>query len=358
MVEPDRRGELDDRLPGERRRVLEHCFDAGCSTAPATSAARRRTAPARRSPRCRSPCSRPRAAPGGTARRSQARRRSTPTRSGRPRGRSPSRPASSRPTATTSSGRRRSTGAATSSLSPSSSTFTIDNVNPTSTVGFPANGGFYNAGPWAAGCGTPAERHLRHGRGRPLRPCVRPVEHAPQLDRAVLERLELLERDPGVHHGRRLRELVGRLRVLQLPGRRQLHAVRTGDGSRGERGGDVDVDVRRRHDRTDVQRGPVRHREPRLVAQPDRDDHGHGRRRRRHPEDRVPARRRRIRHLLRSVRRDRRRGPLRSSTGRPTTSATSRRSSRSRSTWTATRRPRPHRSRRPQSADSTGRRRP
>ncbi len=39
----------------------------------------------------------------------------------------------------------------------SSTTFTIDNVNPTSTVGFPANGGFYNAGTWAAGCGTGAD---------------------------------------------------------------------------------------------------------------------------------------------------------------------------------------------------------
>ncbi len=55
----------------------------------------------------------------------------------------------------------------------------------------------------------PGGRHLRHGRGRPLRPRVRPVEHAAQLDGDVLERLELLERVPGVHLRRRLRELVG-----------------------------------------------------------------------------------------------------------------------------------------------------
>ena len=187
-----------------------------------------------------------------------------------------------------------------------STTFRIDNVNPTSTVGFPAGGGFYNAGAWAAGCGHRRRRHLRHrGRRGRLGSGLRPVEPPPGLDGAVLERLQLLERVPGVHLRRRRSELVGRLRVLQLPGRRQLHAVGTGDGSRGERGGHVDGDVRRRHDRPDLERGAVRHVQPRLVAQPDRDHHGHGQRRLRHPEDRVPARRRPVDRLRRGLRRDR-----------------------------------------------------
>ena len=108
------------------------------------------------SPRSRSRSSRRRAARGGTARRSQARRRSTPTPPERRAGRSPSRPRSSRPTATTPSARRRWTRPETSRRRARRRSRSTTRTRPRRSR-FPANGGVYNAGPWAAGCSTPAD---------------------------------------------------------------------------------------------------------------------------------------------------------------------------------------------------------